>query len=54
MHAKPSFYVVKGSEYNCQCKTHAKTQAIKEEENNGIKSVMLQSIGFWSRCASGG
>jgi hypothetical protein len=46
--------MVKGSEYNYQCKTHAKSQAIKEEENDGIKSVLPQSIGFWSRYASGG
>jgi hypothetical protein len=54
MIAKPYFYVVEGSEYDCQCKTHAKAQASKEEESDGIKSVLPQSIGFWNRCASGG
>jgi hypothetical protein len=54
MIAKPYFYVVEGSEYDCQCKTHAKAQASKEEESDGIKSVLPQSIGFWNQSASGG
>ena len=54
MLAKPSFYVAKGSEYDCQCKTHPKAQANKDEQNDDIKSVLPQSIRFWSQCASGG